>query len=57
MSTLADEPLVLKTLKGVSKTLGGSTAAATTIARKRALFYNALAVSPGKLLTPTRWSG
>ncbi|MEU8109093.1 tyrosine-type recombinase/integrase [Nonomuraea muscovyensis] len=53
VSALADEAVVLKTLKGISKTLGGTTAAATTIARKRAVFYNVLdyAVSPAKLLT------
>ncbi|KAB8190603.1 hypothetical protein FH608_034360 [Nonomuraea phyllanthi] len=53
VSALTDEALVLKALKGISKTLSGSTAAATTIARKRAVFYNVLdyAVSPGKLLT------
>lgn len=53
VSALTDEALVLKALKGISKTLSGSTAAATTIARKRAVFYNLLdyAVSPGKLLT------
>ncbi|MFI7038376.1 tyrosine-type recombinase/integrase [Microbispora rosea] len=52
VSALADEALVLDTLKGISRTLTGRAAAATTIARKRAVFYNVLdyAVSPARLL-------
>ncbi|MFF3442122.1 tyrosine-type recombinase/integrase [Streptosporangium sp. NPDC002721] len=53
VASLADEATVLGTLKGISRTLTGKTAAGTTIARKRAVFYNILdyAVSPAKLLT------
>ncbi|MET8339764.1 tyrosine-type recombinase/integrase [Streptosporangium canum] len=53
VSALADEAVVLGTLKGISRTLTGKTASGTTIARKRAVFYNILdyAVSPAKLLT------
>ncbi|MER5622806.1 hypothetical protein ABT061_17380 [Streptosporangium sp. NPDC002544] len=53
MSALADEAVVLGTLKGISRTLTGKTVSGTTIARKRAVFYNILdyAVSPAKLLT------
>lgn len=53
VSSLADEAVVLETLKGISRTLTGKTSAGTTIARKRAVFYNVLdyAVSPAKLLT------
>ncbi|MFC7590502.1 tyrosine-type recombinase/integrase [Nonomuraea antimicrobica] len=52
VASLADEATVLETLKGISRTLTGKTAAGTTIARKRAVFYNVLdyAVSPAKLL-------
>ncbi|WP_405143827.1 tyrosine-type recombinase/integrase [Sphaerisporangium sp. NBC_01403] len=53
VASLADEAVVVETLKGISRTLTGKTAAGTTIARKRAVFYNVLdyAVSPAKLLT------
>lgn len=52
VSSLADEAVILETLKGISRTLTGKTASGTTIARKRAVFYNVLdyAVSPAKLL-------
>ncbi|WP_219504648.1 tyrosine-type recombinase/integrase [Nonomuraea ceibae] len=52
VASLADEAVVLETLKGISRTMNGKTAAGTTIARKRAVFYNVLdyAVSPAKLL-------
>ncbi|GAB2443376.1 site-specific integrase [Streptosporangium sandarakinum] len=52
VASLADEAVILRTLKGISRTLDGKTAAGTTIARKRAVFYNVLdyAVSPAKLL-------
>ncbi|MEU7743220.1 tyrosine-type recombinase/integrase [Nonomuraea sp. NPDC049158] len=52
VSSLADEAIVLAVLKGISKTLAGEPAAATTIARKRAVLYNVLeyAVSPARLL-------
>ncbi|MFC3983190.1 tyrosine-type recombinase/integrase [Streptosporangium jomthongense] len=53
VAALADEAVILGTLKGISRTLTGKTASGTTIARKRAVFYNVLdyAVSPAKLLS------